>query len=108
MRDWLSALIPPDSPRDDLLTIATELATNAIMHTASGNAGQFGVELICSSASVLIVVTDQGGPGEPQFMQHPGAEHGRGLALVQALSAQIGIAGDSNGRMIWAEARSGV
>jgi hypothetical protein len=35
LRRWLAALLPDGLERDDLTSVAVELATNAIQHTAS-------------------------------------------------------------------------
>ena len=51
MRRWLSALLPDCPARDDLLSIATELASNALQHTASGrDGGWFAVEITRQAA----------------------------------------------------------
>jgi anti-sigma regulatory factor (Ser/Thr protein kinase) len=105
MRDWLRSLLRSGSVRDDILSIATELAANAIRHTASGNGGKFAVELACRSASVLLAVTDEGGAAAPELGHYPDAENGRGLLLVHGLSARVGVAGDDHGRTVWAELR---
>src|SRR3989442_308413 len=36
LRRWLGMLLPERAPRDDVVSVATELASNAIKHTASG------------------------------------------------------------------------
>jgi len=100
--------------REALLTCVSELAANAIAHTASGSGGVFTVEVIRPAAGVaLVAVTDAGGPREPAIRRSPGsadprdlAEGGRGLALVAALSSRWGYrdAGEVGGRTVWAEA----
>src|SRR5271156_1947022 len=46
MRHWLRELLPPCNARDDLLAIASELASNAVRHTHSRRpGGAFGVEV---------------------------------------------------------------
>lgn len=45
MRRWLAACLPECPARDDVISVATELGSNAIVHTASGRAGWFAVEL---------------------------------------------------------------
>jgi hypothetical protein len=45
LRRWLECLLPPCSSRDDLISVAVELGTNAVRHTASGSGGQFVVEV---------------------------------------------------------------
>lgn len=37
----LASVLPECPARDDVISVATELASNAILHTASGNRGWF-------------------------------------------------------------------
>ncbi len=103
MRSWLSSLLPPGALCDDVLSVATELGTNALQHTATGHGGSFAVELTCSPSADRITVTDNGGPSDPRLIDDPDAEHGRGLLLVCGLAARMGVAGDGRGRQVWAE-----
>jgi len=48
-------------------------------------------------------VADGGGPAEPRVIDDLGAEHGRGLLLVRGLAGQIGVSGDVDGRVVWAD-----
>ena len=93
--------------RETLLTCVSELAANAIAHTASGSGGMFAVEVIRPADGVaLIAVTDAGSLREPSVHDADDlAEGGRGLALVAALASRWGhhrAAG--GGRTVWAEA----
>jgi serine/threonine-protein kinase RsbW len=45
LRYWLASLLPPRPERDDVITVADELASNAIQHTRSGRGGQFTVSV---------------------------------------------------------------
>src|SRR5439155_4206697 len=45
MRRWLASVLPACPARDDVISVATELASNALRHTASGNGGLFAVEI---------------------------------------------------------------
>lgn len=58
---------------NEAVLVASELATNAITHSASGHdGGMFMIHLTAiSSDHVAILVTDQGGHGEPAA-QHAG------------------------------------
>lgn len=88
---------------DDAVIAASELAANAIQHTASGHdAGSFIVHLgTMSSRSVCILVMDQGGSTEPTARgADMEAESGRGLDLVTALSAIFVVAGGSAMRSV--------
>jgi anti-sigma regulatory factor (Ser/Thr protein kinase) len=91
--------------RETLLTCVTELAANAVKHTASGRGGVFTVSVGRPRDGVAFVaVTDEGGAGEPS-VRDPGdlAEGGRGLALVHACSSRWGFRETPTGRTVWAE-----
>lgn len=103
MRQWLATLLPPGFVCDDVLIVATELGSNAIRHTATGEGGSFTVELVRTPSFVRVAVSDNGGSWEPQVVHELAAEHGRGLLLVKGLSKQVGMCGDHRGRTVWAE-----
>ncbi|MGD0933399.1 MAG: ATP-binding protein, partial [Streptosporangiaceae bacterium] len=103
LRRWLAALLPDGLERDDLTSVAVELATNAIQHTASGQNGWFTVELARRGHVAAIAVTDEGGPGAPQPSDDPMSDCGRGLVIVQALAQSWGVRGNSRSRTVWAE-----
>jgi hypothetical protein len=103
MRRWLASILPECPARDDVISVATELAGNALRHTASGDRGLFAVEITWQEPVVRIGVTDGGGPAEPHVIENPDGEHGRGLLLVQGLSLRTGVTGDRHGRSVWAE-----
>lgn len=105
LRQWLTSLLPECPARDDVASVATELGSNAIRHTASGRSGWFAVEVIWlgKPAAVRVAVSDGGAPGGPQVIDDPLAEHGRGLMLVRGLATRTGIAGGERGRVVWAD-----
>jgi hypothetical protein len=103
LRRWLSSLLPECPERDDVLIVATELASNAIKHTASGRGSRFAVEIIRYPSVVQIAVADHGGSAEPHVIEDPDGEHGRGLLLVRDLSVRTGVAGGRPGRLVWAQ-----
>jgi anti-sigma regulatory factor (Ser/Thr protein kinase) len=77
---------------DDAAVIVSELVTNALMHGGGDGAARGDVELILwrRSGQVLCAVTDPG-TGAPVLVQpDPFGEAGRGLYVVQALSATWG------------------
>ncbi|GAA4907740.1 ATP-binding protein [Streptomonospora salina] len=91
VRQWtrqaLTGGVLTEGERDDVVLAASELATNAIHHSASGlPGGVFAVRLQMSDVAVRIEVEDQGGPGTPQTRPgHHWSEGGRGLVLVAAV-----------------------
>jgi Histidine kinase-like ATPase domain len=103
LRRWLVTLLPECPSRDDVISVATELASNALQHTASGRGGWFGVEITWYPSVVRVAVADRGGPAEPQVIEDPDAERGRGLLLVRGLSVRTGVVGDQRGRLVWAD-----
>ena len=103
LRRWLAGLLPDSSARDDLISVAVELGTNAIQHTASGNGGWFTVEVACLGSVIRVAVTDEGAPGGPCVNEDPLSDDGRGLVIVRALSVTSGVCGNTSGRTVWAE-----
>ena len=94
-----------DCPRgDDAVLIVSELATNALVHTAS-KADVFHVALIRSPHVLAISVTDRGGPDTGPRVEHPdeGATNGRGLGIVALLATHVHVEGDQTRRTITAE-----
>ncbi|WP_267594562.1 ATP-binding protein [Carbonactinospora thermoautotrophica] len=84
--------------------VVSELATNAIRHTASGESGgRFIVAVGCADDHIRIVVTDQGSSTKPTRVVDPdGAENGRGLFTVSELAADWGVEGNEDGWSVWA------
>jgi anti-sigma regulatory factor (Ser/Thr protein kinase) len=89
-----------DAP-DDLDLIVSELATNAIQHTRSGEeGGTFSVRLVVHPDRVRVEVRDNGPRGHrtPTLRAATmSAERGRGLALVDAFAATWGRLPIGNG-----------
>jgi hypothetical protein len=102
-RRWLASLLPDCPARDDMACVATELATNAIRHTASGQGGYFIVEITNLGPAVRVAVTDGGAANGPQVIHDPAGEHGCGLIVVAGLSVRDGVSGDPRGRTVWAD-----
>lgn len=83
--------------------IVSELATNAIRHTASARfGGRFIVSIQAEADQVWLGVTDEGGPGVPRLVRPSDDEGGRGLLLVASLADSWGVYGDQAGRTVWA------
>lgn len=100
-----------NSPELTTATLLTsELATNAITHSASGMAtGKFEVCVRLSAGWARVEVRDLGNVMEAPQPQHRDPydtdEHGRGLDLVEALASTWGSEPrvDGMGRMVWFE-----
>jgi serine/threonine-protein kinase RsbW len=87
---------------DDLVLLASELATNAILHSRSGHpARTFAVRAALYPGDYAWVeVTDRGGRWTAD--EHDD-EHGRGLAIVAAIAGDgnWGIDGDAASHTTW-------
>jgi anti-sigma regulatory factor (Ser/Thr protein kinase) len=84
---------------DDLALVVTELVTNAVRHGAP----PVELEIGTGTQTVTVVVAD-GGPGGP-VPRDAGVddEGGRGLLLVEGLSADSGVQARPPGKAVWAE-----
>jgi anti-sigma regulatory factor (Ser/Thr protein kinase) len=79
--------------------IVSELATNAALHARTG----FAVELQLTEAGLRVSVRDFS-PRRPSRRHYAeDATTGRGLALVDALSASWGVAAKPPGKFVWAD-----
>lgn len=114
-RRWLAEMIIGFTALDDVLLAFSELATNAIMHTDSGQpGGTFTVRLAIRQEVVRVEVLDQGGTwaggqdGGDYEAEHAedASQCGRGLTIVAAITDAWGISGDHEGRTTWCEIRS--
>ncbi len=94
------------SPRaDDIELITAELASNAILHTPSGeNEGQFTITVRTGPGWARVEVTDAG-VGEWNAPRGGSAddEYGRGLSIVAALADKLGHDIRQGGQTVWAE-----
>jgi anti-sigma regulatory factor (Ser/Thr protein kinase) len=108
VRRWLEDLLPDCAARADVLLLASELCTNAIVHSRSGEAGgQFSVDIDWAPARARVVIGDQGSAKAPAAPQSddatPLGESGRGLLLVDALADDWGTASRPHRRWVWAD-----
>jgi anti-sigma regulatory factor (Ser/Thr protein kinase) len=88
--------------------LASEIATNSIVHSRSGQpGGRIAVKVTPVERAVRVQVRDQGSTGSiPRLRSgtNPAAEHGHGLVLVDTLASRWGTkpTGDG-GRIVWFE-----
>jgi anti-sigma regulatory factor (Ser/Thr protein kinase) len=87
---------------DDATLIASEFATNAVLHSASGHGGKFTLCIEIREAYVWIGVGDAGGPWNPP---RDGDGRPHGLDVVEAITGpgNWGVDGDTAGRVAWAK-----
>jgi serine/threonine-protein kinase RsbW len=103
VRRYLTGHRCPATAVQDIVVCATELAANAVLHSRSGlSGGHFSVEVAVRAGQwVHVTVEDSGGAWTERGTGDRDAECGRGLHVVSALSADMGITGDASGRMAW-------
>jgi anti-sigma regulatory factor (Ser/Thr protein kinase) len=82
---------------DDAVLVTSELAANAVRHTAS----DFLVEARLDDGALHVAVVD-GHPYQPGSMVAED-ESGRGLLLVAAVSRRWGVERLGTGKVVWAE-----
>jgi serine/threonine-protein kinase RsbW len=108
-RRFVTALLGDSSMTESAELIVSELAANAINHTASGRfGGRFVVTVRLDAEQAWLAVVDEGGRSTPRcFHPSPDGEGGRGLYVVSELSADWGVRGDEHGRTVWASLTAG-
>jgi anti-sigma regulatory factor (Ser/Thr protein kinase) len=86
---------------EDAETVTSELVTNAIEHAG---ALSFGLELmtLAGSGAVAVIVSDSS--ARPPVKRYPAEdiEHGRGLNIIEALSASWGWRPQNPGKAVYA------
>ena len=115
-RQFVAFLLDGCPAREALVSCASELSANAVIHTASGDGGFFTVEVSYPRSGLARVsVTDAGGPTEPAagapVTDGVGDDEiddlptcGLGLALVAGAASRWGYTDAGSGRTVWAEA----
>ncbi|HWD47256.1 MAG TPA: ATP-binding protein [Actinomycetota bacterium] len=101
----VSAIRDGDPARDVSRLLVSEAATNALLHSASGDdGGSFAVEYAVSDHLLRVEVHDGGGPTGPKRRVHDiESMTGRGLDLFDALSDRWGVDGTPDGWTVWFE-----
>jgi hypothetical protein len=87
--------------RDAAQLVASELVTNAVVHTGT----MISLTLRLVESLLHIAVRDRG-PGRPKIADvDESSENGRGLLLVDALASAWGSFFPDNGKIVWATVR---
>ena len=104
-RRFVASAIHDGGPaRDVSRLLVSEAATNAVLHSTSGDGGTFSVEYLISDDLLRVEVQDGGGPTGPRRrVHHIESMTGRGLDLFDALSDRWGVDGGPAGWTIWFE-----
>jgi anti-sigma regulatory factor (Ser/Thr protein kinase) len=105
-RGFVAALLGSGSDLEETARLlVSEAVTNAVLHSASGeDGGSFEVRCRIARERLRVEVHDGGAPQSPRRRVHQlDALTGRGLELVDALSARWGWSGGTSGRVLWFE-----
>ena len=94
---WLKGF-PQD---DEAILIASEFATNSVLHSASRDGGAFTMRAEIRADLLRIEVEDAGGPWR-DGPRHDGRPHGFDVVTAIAGPGNWGIDGDACGRIAWA------
>jgi anti-sigma regulatory factor (Ser/Thr protein kinase) len=112
-RAFVSRTLGAECAEADLAILLTsELVTNSIQHSRSGrDGGTITITLIAVPDGIRGEVIDEGGATDPMLSSSQAgptvlAENGRGLQLVQMLSARWSFAHDEAGTVTWFELAS--
>ena len=106
VREFVRLALGPVPVLDEAVLLVSELSTNAVVHTAAGDRGTFGVAVRRQASSVRVEVCDSGSRRVPVARpQDELAEEGRGLGLVDLVADRWGHSGDQDGRSVFFELR---
>lgn len=91
---------------DEAALLTSELCTNALQHSASGNGGTFEVTIYHGPGSLRVEVRDDGSASTPAPQAADScSEDGRGLEIVACIAHRWGQRGDEFGRCVYFELR---
>jgi len=104
VRNFVRFVLCPVPVVDEAVLLASELATNAVIHTASGQGGTFDVAVSRYPSAVRLAVHDAGSHQVP--MPRPRdhlTEGSRGLGLVNLMADRRRHSADMDGRSVFFE-----
>ncbi|MEO3797414.1 ATP-binding protein [Nonomuraea sp. B10E15] len=103
VRHFVGDLMAGHPSVDDVVTAVSELAANAVQHSASGGA-DFMLRVAHVHGAVRIEVTNAGGEDRPELGRNdPDATAGRGLFIVDSLSRRWGVVQSPAQISVWCE-----
>jgi serine/threonine-protein kinase RsbW len=108
-RRFLAGLLDGGPAAGDALICLSELASNAVVHSRSSQAGgTFTVRVQLAGQRLRVEVCDQGGPWHSPGRASSGEPGGRGLLIVGQLASRWGCEGHSRtGWTVWFELETG-
>jgi anti-sigma regulatory factor (Ser/Thr protein kinase) len=104
VRRFVRRMVGDASPMaDTAVLLVSELAANAVLHSASGQPGGSATVLITEiGGGVRVEVADEGSDqSAPAVRGDIYASEGHGLFLVQSLADQWGYVRDETGTTVW-------
>ncbi|GAA3069753.1 ATP-binding protein [Streptosporangium carneum] len=104
-RRLISTALGRDHPlHDDCVLLTSEIATNAVIHSRSGDGGTFSVTVSGSAGVVRVSVRDEGSVEAPCVCHTSvDATGGRGLPLLEALAHRWGFEREAGTNRVWFE-----
>jgi anti-sigma regulatory factor (Ser/Thr protein kinase) len=98
-----AALVAWPTTQEAALLLVSEVVTNAILHSASGDPdGSLEVGYALDDHEVYVAVVDAGAAGAPRRQaEYLEGVSGRGLALVEVLASGWGVQDHQDGRIVW-------
>jgi len=101
-RSWVKGVLGAGHPAvENVMLIVSELVTNSIRHSRSGQGGRIRVAITEGDGLVHGDVTDEGGESVPRVCRNPEGEGGRGMFLVEQIAQEWGFHDDAAGRVVW-------
>ena len=103
-RKFVAQVVDGCPVADEVILLASEVAANAVVHTASGKGGTFTVVVHPYNGMVRVEVHDGGSETFPGVRSADArASSGRGLSMVDSLATRWGHLGNRDGRVVWFE-----
>ena len=104
VREFVAQVVEGCPVADEVILLVSEVATNAVVHTASGKGGTFTVVVHPRDGMVRVEVHDGGSETFPGARSADALDSsGRGLGLVESLATRWGHLGNRDGRVVWFE-----
>jgi serine/threonine-protein kinase RsbW len=104
VRDFVAQLVDGCPVADEVVLLSSELATNAVLHSASGADGTFSVSVLVDVRLIRVEVHDLGSVTVPTIRRsHQPGESGAGLSVVDTMADRWGFHGGPRGRVVWFE-----